>query len=136
MKDVIVCDQLQCPKCGSHKFWKEDSLEGLYICANPVDSEAFCNEVSGSYCPECKTLRPFSKYGKHMDVYECKICGRVNWPLTDFIREREERRKALEAAIKHSDALIAQFMHKPKEQTDLEAAFSLMYDDDALKDIL
>lgn len=82
--------EIKCPKCGSSKFSPELEQKGVYECINENADGTLCFTIAGAKCKQCACIYPINGFGKHGDVYECKECGQVNWPLTDRIREKEE----------------------------------------------
>lgn len=87
MNSVIVND-VTCPVCGGHQFDEEYVPKKLFICATEVGPEMCCGHKI-AYCKKCEKLYDQDEFGKHGDVWECKECGTVCWPLTDVMRKHE-----------------------------------------------
>ena len=94
---------LVCPKCKASKFSPELQEKGIYLCINKTEDDNYCREIVGARCKTCDMDRPFSDFGKHGDVYECKECGKVNWPLTEYLRETEEEIARIKASIERAN---------------------------------
>ena len=86
--------EILCPICGSKDIEKmmKPGKSGVYdtiFRCNSMNHEGLC------FCKGCKKLYPYSGFGKHGDVWECKECGRVQW-------EHTEQQKALLAAYQRA----------------------------------
>ena len=83
--------KLKCPKCGFSEFNADAEKKGIYVCNHTLEETGcYCETIVAALCKQCCHIYPFDGFGKHGDVYECKECGKVNWPLTEYIREVEE----------------------------------------------
>lgn len=87
--ETISINEITCPVCGGHLFDKEYIDKKLYICRQSVDMYFRCNHML-AFCKQCNKLQDEKEFGKHGDVWECKECGTICWPLTDEKRRREE----------------------------------------------
>lgn len=69
-------------KCGSEEFLPEYKIDELYVCSK-------CGRVVAYYCTGCN--RPFmsNRLGLHGDVYECKLCGHIQWGYTEYKRKNK-----------------------------------------------
>lgn len=67
---------LSCPSCNSVKFDPKYEEDGLYICTK-------CGTIAGYYCRGCRRVYTKNKLGLHGDVYECKICDKIQWGYTE-----------------------------------------------------
>lgn len=70
---------LKCPKCGTDKHLPKYEIDGLYVCST-------CGRVLGYTCDRCEKLYTENRLGRHGDVYECKLCGRIQWGYTEWKR--------------------------------------------------
>lgn len=82
--------EIKCPVCGSTEFTESALQRNVYECVNIIKPDHQPNVVVGSLCKQCNKVYYFDGFGKHGDVYECKECGKINWDLTDFLRDRNE----------------------------------------------
>lgn len=73
---------LSCPNCDSTKFKPEYEQDGLYVCKE-------CGKVIGYYCNGCGRFYSSNRLGIHGDVYECKLCGKIQWGYTEYKRAGE-----------------------------------------------
>lgn len=90
VSEIVVIENLTCPKCGSNIYNKEYAEKGIYICQGQDDTNVLGKCCTVQYlCKTCNKIYPEDHFGKHGDVYECKECGSVNWPCTDRKRETE-----------------------------------------------
>lgn len=108
--------EIKCPKCGASVFDPDQEPNGCYVCHNkPNDSEYVCCEIIGAICKQCNEFHYFDSFGLHGDVYECKECGRVNWPLTDYIRKIEEEKNELQKILDRTRMRIEAFEKDAKK---------------------
>jgi len=92
----VEIKEITCPVCGDHVFFDEYIDKKMYLCAHQLPDEKIGNITLRSkcchcliYCNKCEKILDQSEFGKHGDVYECKNCGTVNWPYTDYRREQD-----------------------------------------------
>ena len=97
MSDHATIPEITCPVCGGHVFDGEKAPQGLYICSKVNSTMELFGETKNiicghiqAYCKKCEKVYDEKDYGKHGDAWECKECGTVNWPYTDFMREKEK----------------------------------------------
>lgn len=95
---------LVCPKCNNSIFNRELKEKGVLQCDYTDKDNKYCGELVGAICKTCNAPLPFNRFGKHGDVYECKECGRVNWPLTDYLREQEEEIARIKKEIERAQS--------------------------------
>ena len=74
-----------CPDCKVEKYVPEYEEDGFYVCAD-------CGRPLGYVCSGCPDIYNKNRLGKHGDVYECKICGKIQWGFTEFMRKKEKGR--------------------------------------------
>ena len=72
---------LICSKCGSNKQDPVYEKDNFFICAD-------CGHAIGYDCPGCNHFYTENRLGLHGDVYECKICGRIQWGYTEWKRKK------------------------------------------------
>lgn len=70
---------LNCPDCGTDEYVPEFEIDGLYVCAK-------CGKKLGYYCSGCDRVYMENRLGKHGDVWECKLCGKIQWGYTEYMR--------------------------------------------------
>ena len=70
---------LSCPDCGSSEFVGKYEDDNLFVCKN-------CGKVIGYYCNGCGRVFTGNRLGLHGDVYECKLCGTIQWGYTEYKR--------------------------------------------------
>ena len=103
--------EIKCPKCGASKFNTKLEQDGGYVCINKLPSGQYCRTLVGAICKQCNKFYYFDNFGKHGDVYECKECGRTNWPLTDYIREVTEFERKMKAIHDEAQAFRDEMMN-------------------------
>ena len=69
-------------RCGSTTFEAEYEIDGFYVCSK-------CGTAVGYYCSGCDRTFTSNRLGLHGDVYECKICGRIQWGYTEWKRNKK-----------------------------------------------
>ena len=74
---------LNCPSCGIVDHVQKYSIDGLYVCA-------LCGKILGYLCDGCDRIYTSNRLGLHGDVYECKICGKIQWGYTEYKRDKSE----------------------------------------------
>lgn len=94
--------EIICPKCGNCTYEAQSALKGLYVCVTKTEKGITCDHMQ-CYCKNCKTIRDETEFGKHGDVWECKECGSVCWPITDRMRAKEQA----EALLKQTDGFLS-----------------------------
>lgn len=70
---------LTCPVCNTDKHIFKYEIDGLYVCET-------CGRVLGYLCAGCDKVYLENRLGRHGDVYECKLCGRIQWGYTEYKR--------------------------------------------------
>ena len=93
-----IVESVTCPKCGGHLFDEEFIDKKMYVCDTENEDGFYCHHIL-AYCKHCDKLYDESDFGQHGDVWECKECGAVNWPLTEKKREQAAAKKALNSMI-------------------------------------
>ena len=73
---------LMCPTCKTDEHLTGYEEDGLYVCVN-------CLKPVGYLCHGCDKVYLENRLGLHGDVYECKICGRIQWGFTEFMRNKK-----------------------------------------------
>lgn len=73
-------DGLYCPNCNKDKHVQKYEEDGLYICET-------CGRILGYFCRGCDKVYTKNRLGLHGDVYECKLCGTIQWGYTEWKRE-------------------------------------------------
>ena len=91
----IQVDGLKCPVCGDAVYQEKYIKNKLYVCAHPLKPipiregltlrPACCH--CQSFCEGCEQILDESNFGFNGTVYECKKCGKTNWPLTEYKNE-------------------------------------------------
>ena len=71
---------LFCPDCNTDIHDSKYEIDNLYVCSK-------CGKVLGYLCTGCDQVYTQNRLGKHGDVYECKICGRIQWGYTEWKRK-------------------------------------------------
>lgn len=72
-----------CPNCKTDSHDPKYEIDGLYVCKT-------CGKVLGYLCDGCDKVYLQPRLGKHGDVWECKLCGRIQWGYTEWKREHEQ----------------------------------------------
>lgn len=106
--DLISVEGLVCPKCGQNNFDKEFIEKKMYVCRTKNEQGFYCNHIL-AYCKTCNKIQDESEFGQHGDVWECKECGAICWPLTDKKRAEEKARNTLRKMNAELDDLIKGF---------------------------
>ena len=73
---------LICPKCNSQKQDPKYEKDLFFVCSD-------CGNVIGYDCLGCEKFYDENRLGLHGDVYECKLCGRIQWGYTEYIRNKK-----------------------------------------------
>lgn len=99
-----------CPVCGKTEFNEEAAKDSVYCCINR-ECESCLKPPYANFalCKRCGVVYPVDRFGKHGDVYECKECGQVNWPLTDHVRNIDEELNKLQKIIDEAREHVASF---------------------------
>ena len=71
-----------CPNCNTDDHVREYEIDDLYVCVR-------CGKVLGYRCSGCEHTYLSNRLGLHGDVYECKICGKIQWGYTEWKRNQE-----------------------------------------------
>ena len=74
---------LICPECNEDKHVPKYEMDGLFVCQS-------CGKVLGYLCRGCDTVYLQNRLGKHGDVWECKLCGQIQWGYTEYKRSKAE----------------------------------------------
>lgn len=106
--DLVSIDGLVCPKCGKNNFDAEYTSKKLYVCRTKNEKGFYCNHIL-AYCKTCDKIQDESEFGQHGDVWECKECGTVCWPLTDKRRAEEKARSTFQKMNSELDKLEKMF---------------------------
>ena len=92
-----IVENVICPECGDNVYQEKYLDKQLYVCAHELEPEVIpngptlhsvCSHVQ-AYCKTCDKIYDQSNFGKHGEAYECKECGTVNWPYTDYKNEHD-----------------------------------------------
>ena len=73
---------LYCPGCGIDQHQEKYAEDGLYVCEK-------CGKVLGYLCAGCNKVYLENRLGLHGNVYECKLCGRIQWGYTEYKRDNK-----------------------------------------------
>lgn len=101
----IVIEEITCPKCGGHLFNESCAAKSMYVCWNKDEQGNICGKTI-ALCKKCNKIYDEDDFGKHGDVWECKECGTVCWPLTERNRRREECRAELKRMNRELDDFL------------------------------
>lgn len=74
---------LYCPECHGKEFESQYAEDYFYVCKN-------CGKIVGYYCTGCGRMFTGNRLGLHGDVYECKLCGKIQWGYTGFKRRERQ----------------------------------------------
>ena len=74
---------LTCPECKAEEFDPVYEIDNYFICAK-------CGKPVGYYCDMCEKFYDDNRLGKHGDVWECKLCGKIQWGYTEWKRALAE----------------------------------------------
>ena len=74
---------IYCPDCKTDKHVPEYELDNLFVCST-------CGKIIAYYCSRCEQMYRSNRLGLHGDVYECRICGKIQWGYTDYKRKKGE----------------------------------------------
>lgn len=102
MANFIPIEGLRCPVCGENYFHEDLAKQKLYYCGKPNSSFEFCGVTRyvrcahmQAYCEQCEKILDQDDFGFRNGAYECKKCGKVNWPLTDYYKRNDEMRNMI-----------------------------------------
>lgn len=70
-----------CKQCGTDKLDPQYQIDDLFVCS-------VCGKVIGYRCSDCDRVFFNNRLGLHGNVYECKICGRIQWGYTEWKRNQ------------------------------------------------
>ena len=89
-----------CPNCGSNNFYPDQfAKDNVFWCQKEIAPKKYCKTVI-CYCEQCKKYYTEDKFGKRNDTWECKICGKTHWGLTEKNRSDAELKELLSSARK------------------------------------
>lgn len=71
-----------CKDCMSSELDPQYEIDRLYVCAK-------CKKIIAYSCSECGRVFYTNRLGLHGNVYECKICGHIQWGYTEWKRNQE-----------------------------------------------
>lgn len=74
---------LYCPECNGNEFDPLYAEDYFYVCKK-------CGNIVGYYCTGCGRMFTKNRLGLHGDVYECKLCGKIQWGYTEFKRRERQ----------------------------------------------
>ena len=103
--ETTSIENLFCPVCGKSNFDVEYIDQKLYKCRTPEEGGHYCNHIL-AYCKTCNKIQDESDFGQHGDVWECKECGSICWPLT----ERKRASQQAEASFRKMNSEFDSFM--------------------------
>lgn len=106
--DSISVEGLVCPKCGQNCFDAELVEKKLYVCKAKDDEGYTCGHIL-AFCKTCNKIQDESEFGQHGDVWECKECGTICWPLTDRKRGIASAKEKLRKMNAELDSIINRF---------------------------
>lgn len=75
---------LFCPECQTDKHVDKYAEDGLYVCAT-------CGKILGYLCRGCDKIYMGNRLGLHGNVYECKLCGKIQWGYTEWKRDQNRK---------------------------------------------
>ena len=78
----IELKDMPCPDCGGTLYQKTKSFETIYFCAKFKTPGEYCNKEIYK-CTGCNKFYFQDGFGRKGDIYECKICGKTQWDLTE-----------------------------------------------------
>lgn len=73
---------ITCPDCNSETLDPKYAQDNFYVCAK-------CGKAIGYLCTGCDEVYFANRLGLHGDVYECKICGKIQWGYTEWKRNKK-----------------------------------------------
>jgi len=82
-KETLQFENVKCPVCGNDTFVEFPGPKTIYGCSR-LDSDGYRCRGIVCRCNKCEKVYPSTNFGKHIDVYECKTCGSVQWDYTDM----------------------------------------------------
>ena len=74
---------LFCPDCKSDKHDPRYATDNFFVCVK-------CGKPLGYYCAGCDKVYETNHLGLHGNVYECKLCGKIQWGYTEYKRKLEK----------------------------------------------
>lgn len=111
--NIVGVGNIKCPKCGGNVFDSDYTKDKLYICKSKFFNDKLgdyitCGHIQ-AFCKKCNKIYDESGFGKHGDVWECKECGSVCWPLTEKKRSIENARSQLNKMNSELDNFLKNF---------------------------
>lgn len=73
-----------CPNCNTETYDPKYSIDEFYVCAS-------CGKPLGYFCRRCDRVYTGNRLGLHGDVYECKLCGTIQWGYTEWKRDQSNK---------------------------------------------
>lgn len=106
--ETTFVENLNCPKCGKSNFDSEYIPQKLYLCRTETGNGYYCNHIL-AYCKTCDKVQDESEFGQHGDVWECKECGAICWPLTEKKRATQKAQEKFKKMKSELDAFSRNF---------------------------